>query len=362
MCILDTVCRKWSRKGPLALVCVWEMTHLERGDFFTLRATQLNSTQLNSTELNWPSWTAYSQVSRVFVYDVKTYKLSQLLFTLSSWVQLSCVAINTPLGNTTQWMLSYVSVNFVLWIIHAVIGHDWLDWLSAVDDVELRKSDTGWYTCKALSETGETSSSAALIVETPTNHDIIFRRTPEPSTYPGPPSKATVSDVRPTSVRLAWKENPNNGASVVIAFVVEYFSPDSGEVLYYPTIHIQLAPRSSLQYKHQGFYPGLHIRGCKQEPGWSHMDIPLTYLLTYLLDSCCVCLVYPKFDIYIFSNKSRQNRLLAVSVKWISVNVNMFAIYYLSQIHHSHWYCVLTHCSLLSIIGLIVRSWFTPPP
>jgi len=34
--------------------------------------------QLNSTELNWPSWTAYSQVSRVFVYDVMTYKLSQL--------------------------------------------------------------------------------------------------------------------------------------------------------------------------------------------------------------------------------------------------------------------------------------------
>jgi len=32
----------------------------------------------NSTELNWPSWTAYSQVSRVFVYDVMTYKLNQL--------------------------------------------------------------------------------------------------------------------------------------------------------------------------------------------------------------------------------------------------------------------------------------------
>jgi len=41
-----------------------------------------------STELNWPSWTAYSQVSSVFVYDVTTYKLSQLLFTLSSWVEL----------------------------------------------------------------------------------------------------------------------------------------------------------------------------------------------------------------------------------------------------------------------------------
>ena len=47
------------------------------------------ATQLNSTQLNRFSWTAYSQVSRVFVYDVTTYKLSQLLFT--SWVQLSWV-------------------------------------------------------------------------------------------------------------------------------------------------------------------------------------------------------------------------------------------------------------------------------
>jgi len=52
-----------------------------------------DTTELNWTELNWPSWTAYSQVSRVFVYDVTTHKLSQLLFTLSSWVQLSWVEL-----------------------------------------------------------------------------------------------------------------------------------------------------------------------------------------------------------------------------------------------------------------------------
>jgi len=53
-----------------------------------------DTTELNWTELNWPSWTAYSQVSRVFVYDVTTHKLSQLLFTLSSWVQLSSVELS----------------------------------------------------------------------------------------------------------------------------------------------------------------------------------------------------------------------------------------------------------------------------
>ena len=50
------------------------------------------ATQLNW--INWPSWTAYNQVSRVFVYDVTTYKLSWLLFTLSSWVQLSWVQLS----------------------------------------------------------------------------------------------------------------------------------------------------------------------------------------------------------------------------------------------------------------------------
>ena len=79
----------------------------------------------------------------------------------------------------------------------------------------------------------------------------------------------------------------------------------------------------------------------------------LTYLLHYLVECCCVYLVHPKFDVYILSNNSRQDSFLAVSVKWISVNVNMFAIHYLSQIRHSHWYCLLIHCSLLSIIGLI---------
>jgi len=50
-----------------------------------------DTTQFNSC--NWPSWTAYSQVSRVFVYDVTTYKLSQLAGSLrsligDSWVEL----------------------------------------------------------------------------------------------------------------------------------------------------------------------------------------------------------------------------------------------------------------------------------
>jgi len=66
----------------------------------------------NSTQLNWPSWTVYSQVSRVFVYDIMTLnwvncsRCESVDNSTSSWVQLrsvelSCVTINTPLVSGT---------------------------------------------------------------------------------------------------------------------------------------------------------------------------------------------------------------------------------------------------------------------
>lgn len=110
---------------------------------------------------------------------------------------------------------------------------------------ELRRTDTGWYTCKAISETGETAWSGSLSVEAPTDPSIIFRRTPDPSTYPGPPSRPVVSDVRETSVRLAWKPNPNNGASPVSAFTVEYFSHETGQVGSYISARAEISIHSS---------------------------------------------------------------------------------------------------------------------
>ena len=69
-----------------------------------LRGVYSDTTQLNWTQLNQLNSVQPSQ--SCFVYDVMTYKLSQLLFTLwtcrqldveLSSVELSCVAINTPL-------------------------------------------------------------------------------------------------------------------------------------------------------------------------------------------------------------------------------------------------------------------------
>jgi roundabout axon guidance receptor 2 len=81
-----------------------------------------------------------------------------------------------------------------------------------------------------VSETGETTRGAALIVETPSNSAVIFHRTPEPSTFPGAPFKPSVSDVTENSIRLTWRPNPTHGASAVIAYTVEYFSHDTLEV------------------------------------------------------------------------------------------------------------------------------------
>jgi len=94
----------------------------------------------------------------------------------------------------------------------------------------LRLSDTAVYTCKAVSETGETSWSAALSVRAPSNPSIVFHRTPEPSTFPGAPSKPVVSEIAATSVRLTWHPNSNTGASQTHSYTVEYFSHDTGDV------------------------------------------------------------------------------------------------------------------------------------
>ena len=60
------------------------------------------------------------------------------------------------------------------------------------------------------------------------------------------------------------------------------------------------ALKSQLGWFNPGFYLGLHNRGVSARTGEGlHTDIPATYLL----ECCCVYLVYPKFDLYIFPNK-----------------------------------------------------------
>jgi len=95
---------------------------------------------------------------------------------------------------------------------------------------DLRQSDTGLYTCKATSEAGETVWSAMLLVETQTNPNVVFRRTPDASAFPSAPARPNTGEIGESSMRVTWRPGTNQGASPVEAFTVEYYSQDTGEV------------------------------------------------------------------------------------------------------------------------------------
>ncbi|XP_022250444.1 roundabout homolog 2-like, partial [Limulus polyphemus] len=90
----------------------------------------------------------------------------------------------------------------------------------------LQRSDSGLYTCTASSEIGATSWSASLSVESPRNPNAIFHRMPDPSSFPGPPSKPTAVNITETAVTLTWRRNPDVGQSLLIGYNVEYYSSD----------------------------------------------------------------------------------------------------------------------------------------
>lgn len=60
---------------------------------------------------------------------------------------------------------------------------------SRVEISELRKEDSGIYTCVASSKFGKATWSGHLLVENPKNPNINFFKAPDPIMLPGPPSK-----------------------------------------------------------------------------------------------------------------------------------------------------------------------------
>ncbi|XP_041372950.1 roundabout homolog 2-like isoform X3 [Gigantopelta aegis] len=92
-----------------------------------------------------------------------------------------------------------------------------------ISDVKL--SDSAIYTCKAVSETGETNWAAQLTVA----NQGPYHRTQKPSTFPDAPLKPFVTDVTDATVDLTWQPGRNPGDSPVFAFIVEYFSHETSQ-------------------------------------------------------------------------------------------------------------------------------------
>ncbi|CAN7938875.1 unnamed protein product, partial [Ixodes hexagonus] len=86
--------------------------------------------------------------------------------------------------------------------------------------------DSGTYTCTASSESGETSWAASMTVESPHNPNVNFHRSPDPSTFPGPPSKPVVVNITGTSITLTWRRSEKVGESSLKGYTIEYYSSD----------------------------------------------------------------------------------------------------------------------------------------
>ncbi|XKL63096.1 hypothetical protein PGB90_005460 [Kerria lacca] len=96
------------------------------------------------------------------------------------------------------------------------------------DSLEIRDlsvSDSGLYTCIAYSESGETSWSATLSVESSSNSNV--HRVPDFSKLPGAPGIPRILNVTSSAVTLSWTPPTSQiNASPLIGYTVEYFSSD----------------------------------------------------------------------------------------------------------------------------------------
>ena len=63
-------------------------------------------------------------------------------------------------------------------------------------------------------------------MEDPKNPNIIFHRTPDPATFPKPPTQLRVVDRESTSVTLSWRKDSYDGASSLIGYTIEYYCSD----------------------------------------------------------------------------------------------------------------------------------------
>nr|XP_054926797.1 protein sax-3-like isoform X2 [Dermacentor andersoni] len=145
---------------------------------------------------------------------------------LHTTAQLPCEATGTPTPSV-QWLYNGSPLSFEDRPRFTQLESGMLQ----IQDLQLL--DSGAYTCKASSESGETSWTASLTADSPHNPNVNFHRSPDPSTFPGSPSQPVAVNTTDTSITLAWKRSEKVGASSLKGYTIEYYSSDlqSGWVL-----------------------------------------------------------------------------------------------------------------------------------
>ena len=77
----------------------------------------------------------------------------------------------------------------------------------------------------------ETTWTASLMVEEHTNKGTVFQRMPDAAALPSPPGQPRVLNASDTTIELEW-----NAPERMISYIIQYWSPETGEVLY-PRFH-----------------------------------------------------------------------------------------------------------------------------
>ncbi|KAF8356054.1 sax-3, partial [Pristionchus pacificus] len=96
---------------------------------------------------------------------------------------------------------------------------------------DLKKSDSGVYTCRARNEDGESTWTASLMVEDHTTRAVFFRM-PDPTSFPSAPSQPEASNVSHDSLDLSWNAPEKNGVGPVSGYVLQYYSPEEAQTWY----------------------------------------------------------------------------------------------------------------------------------
>lgn len=112
---------------------------------------------------------------------------------------------------------------------------------------DLKRSDTGIYTCRVRNEDGEATWTASLVVEGHTNKDIIFQRMPDAAALPSSPGQPHILNVTEDTIDMEWTVPERHGASPIIGYIIQYWSPKMGEI--WQNV-LDVVPKTRFQVKH----------------------------------------------------------------------------------------------------------------
>uniref|UniRef100_A0A914HZI1 Uncharacterized protein n=1 Tax=Globodera rostochiensis TaxID=31243 RepID=A0A914HZI1_GLORO len=94
---------------------------------------------------------------------------------------------------------------------------------------DLKKEDSGVYTCRVSNEDGEATWTASLVAEGHTNQATVFHRMPDAAALPSSPGQPKVLNVTENSIDLEWTIPERHGSSSIIGYLLQYWSPELGE-------------------------------------------------------------------------------------------------------------------------------------